>query len=389
MIRKFPFLDNYEEKIARSKDALRAFWKQEQRERIPTTVYLPGYYSIEKGMICSLGKYYSDKDANMAAQRESIESHLRILDDDYLPHFDTFFGTPVIASAFGGNVQYFDDKDPWIEGPVIHSPREIDRLKCPDPKKVGLTSRILNSIEYWKSQIDERLPMSMTDIQGPLSVAIDLMGASAFYMALYDEPKRVKVLLEMISEVLIRFLRMMLALIEGNEGIHEWTGIFYPPGCGKFRLSEDNLISISPEMYREFIHPYNELIFGEIGGGILHWCGDGSNNFENALSTKGLTGVHNSTMGDMDLILRQVETIERNNAASDRKLVYFSSMILPTRKDKVRQLLNGLKGKRGVLNFIFYTLDDFGVSFGTREERGYRKMVDDPRDVLNAFLQRE
>jgi hypothetical protein len=142
-------------------------------------------------------------------------------------------------------------------------------------------------------------------------------------------------------------------------------------------------------MYLEFIHPYNEIIFGEIGGGILHWCGDGSQNFKTVLSTKNLKGIHNSSMGDMDLIIRQVEQIQRMNADTGGKVVYFSSMMLPNQVEKARELVRRQKGLRGVLNFIFYTLDDYGLSFGQDEQRGYRKLKDDPMKILKAFLHRE
>lgn len=382
------FLVRHSERIARSKEAIAAFWNLEAQDRIPATVYIPSYYNLATGKACSAGKYYTDKATNLAAQIESMAARLDLVDDDYLPHIDTFLGTPVIASAFGGNIQFFEDKDPWIEGPIIHHPRDIDRLKKPDPAKTGLTSRILEWIGYWKAQTKGLLPISVTDIQGPLSVAIDLMGASSFYLALYDEPKRVKALLGIITETLVEFLKLLYPLIEEEDGLHEWTGLFFPKGCGRCRLSEDNLISLSPQMYMEFIHPYNEIIFREIGGGILHWCGDGSNNFQNALATKNLKGIHNSSMGDMDLIIRQIEQIQRINAETGRKLVYFSSMMLPNDAGKVQELVQRQQGMRGVLNFIFYTLDDFGLSFGHGEQRGYRKLKADPMKILKAFLNR-
>ncbi len=383
------FLSRHVDKIARSRDSMRAFWNFDATDGVPATVYVPGYWSLQKGLLCPLGKYYTDPEANLAAQLTSVRDHLEGLDDAYLPHIDTFLGTPLIASAFGGTVRFFDDKDPWIEEAVIQDPRDIDRLKRPDPAKTGLTGRILGYIEHWKMQLKDRLPLTMTDLQGPLSVAIDLMGASRFYMALYDEPRRVKSLLQMISEVTITFLKKFIPLVEQEDGIHEWTGLFFPRSRGVCRLSEDNLISLSPEMYREFIHPYNEMILGEVGGGIVHWCGDGSNNFETVLTTRGLTGVHNSTMGDMDLILRQVDRLQGFRAASGRQLVYFSSGILPTSVTQARELARRLRGKPGVMSFLFYPLDDFGIFFGKSGDRGYRKRENDPKEILDAFLKNE
>ena len=56
---------------------------------------------------------------------------------------------------------------------------------------------------------------------------------------------------------------------------------------------------------------------------MIHWCGDGSGNYHNVLATEALTGVHNSSMGDFELIIRQIDQVARVNAEQDRKIVYF------------------------------------------------------------------
>jgi hypothetical protein len=380
------FLNRYEEKIVKSRKVFASFWELEKMDHTPAAVWIPGFYSIDRGMLCSPGEYFTDKEINLNVQMESIESHLKNLDDVYIPHIDTFIGTPVIASVFGGKIKYFKDKDPWIENHIINDYKDIDRLKKPDPLKVGLTKKILEWIDFWKSATRDRIPMSITDMQGPLSVAIDLMGASKFYLGLYDDPKRVKKLLEIIAEVFIDFINIIYPRVAVEDGVNEWTGIFIPSGRGKCRLSEDNLISISSEMYSEFLHPFNEMIFKETGGGILHWCGDGSNNFENVLTSDCLTGVHNSSLGDMDLIIRQIGDINRLNTDTGKRMVYFSSMVLPNKKRWVYELLQRQRGCRGVLNFVFLPLDGYGVSFDTGEGKGgYKEMEDDSIEIVKEF----
>ena len=130
------FLARHSERIARSRKAIDAFWNMEEQDHIPATAYIPSYYNIATGATCSAGKYYTDKEVESGG-RKSNRSRLvsQAIEDDYLPHIDSFLGTPVIASAFGGKIQYFEDKDPWIEGPIIHDPRDIDRLKKPEPRR--------------------------------------------------------------------------------------------------------------------------------------------------------------------------------------------------------------------------------------------------------------
>ncbi len=381
------FLKKYAEKIAKTKQEILAFWNLEDIGKIPAIVWIPGFYSFSKGLLCSPRDYYLDKELNLQVQIESLHSHLEYLQDAYLPHIDSYIGTPVIASAFGGDVTYFQDKDPWLAQPIIHEYKDIDHIKKPDAKESGLMKKIFEWVDYWKLQTDDQIPISLTDIQGPLSVAIDLMGASKFFMGLVDDPKRIKTLLAIITEVTIEFLNLLYPKIEIEDGLHEWTGIFFPTGKGKLRLSEDNLISISPEMYRDFLHSYNEEIFNSLDGGLIHWCGNGNNNFENVLTTQNLTGIHNSSMGDMDLILDQIERVHEVNETEGEKIVYFSSMVLPTRKNKVRELLQRQRNTKGVMNCIFYSLDNYGVCFDHPDGKGgYAKLEDDPFDILSHFF---
>ena len=381
------FLKKYEEKIVKARQDILAFWNFEDLGKIPTTVWMPGFFSFSKGLLCSPGDYYRDKELNLQVQIESICSHLEHLQDAYLPHIDSYIGTPVIASAFGGQVTYFPDKDPWLAEPIIHEYRDIDHIKKPDPQESGLMKKIFEWVDYWKLQTQEKIPISMTDIQGPLSVAIDLMGANKFFLGLVDDPKRIKILLEIITEVTIEFLNLLYPKIEVEDGLHEWTGIFFPKRKGRLRLSEDNLISISPEMYRDSLHSYNEEIFNCLDGGLIHWCGNGNNNFDNVLTTQNLTGIHNSSMGDMDLILDQIERVHEVNEAEGKKLVYFSSMVLPTTKYSVQQLIKRQHNKKGVMNFIFYTLDGYGVSFDRADGKGgYAKLKDAPFDIVSQFF---
>ena len=97
------FLDRHAERIAESREAILRFWNlQPNPRRIPVTVYVPRTFSLADGALCSAGAYYTDKDANLRAQLSSLRARLECLQDDFLPYLDTYIGTPVVASAFGG-----------------------------------------------------------------------------------------------------------------------------------------------------------------------------------------------------------------------------------------------------------------------------------------------
>jgi len=62
-------------------------------------------------------------------------------------------------------------------------------------------------------------------------------------------------------------------------------------------LSDDDLVSLSPALYKEYMVPRYEKLFKDFGGGLLHWCGAGNHQLKNALSIGGLKVINNSPLG--------------------------------------------------------------------------------------------
>jgi len=61
---------------------------------------------------------------------------------------------------------------------------------------------------------------------------------------------------------------------------------------GKVRICDDSATNLSREMYCEFCKPYNEMALAALGGGWIHTCGSVHHYFEDALTTKGITGMN-------------------------------------------------------------------------------------------------
>src|ERR1019366_64890 len=64
---------------------------------------------------------------------------------------------------------------------------------------------------------------------------------------------------------------------------------------------------MSPDLYRQFVVPYNSRVFRAFGGGTLHYCGSAPQQLENFTATDGLTGVNNWCMGDFAQVFRAQE----------------------------------------------------------------------------------
>lgn len=80
---------------------------------------------------------------------------------------------------------------------------------------------------------------------------------------------------------------------------------------GRIFIREDNCMNLSPELYLEFIAPYDQRLLKKYGG-IVHFCGKGDHFIKHMAKLDGLYGVNMSQphLNDMEKIY--AATIDRN-----------------------------------------------------------------------------
>ncbi|MBI4232240.1 hypothetical protein HY605_03320, partial [Candidatus Peregrinibacteria bacterium] len=71
---------------------------------------------------------------------------------------------------------------------------------------------------------------------------------------------------------------------------------------GRCLLKDDSSVNISPDMYREFVEPYNKRIFEKAGNGGIHSCGNRDHWRECFLETPGVMSLDfgDPQMNDME-----------------------------------------------------------------------------------------
>ncbi|MDP6117659.1 MAG: uroporphyrinogen decarboxylase family protein [Planctomycetota bacterium] len=196
------------------------------------------------GGVANFLDYYFDVDTKLDAQLKLQELIPEAL---ILPGVFPDLGVVVEASAFGGQILWFEDGAPFI-GEVIHSPRDIDTLKPPKPGLAGLMPLQLTQRETMRKRLKEQgremehWAMSM----GPAEVAGLLMGYQNYYVAMYDDPKRVTCLMSLVTEFIIDWLRKQEEAIGGAEII-----------C----IADHVCNQVTPAQLREFILPHMKAIF--------------------------------------------------------------------------------------------------------------------------------
>lgn len=257
--------------------------------------------------------YFDSYSTMTGYQEKKISRHFSNLKDDYIPLLFPWYGTGVVPSAIGCNYVFRQGQEPAIEGTVIKEPQDIKKLAMPDPYKDGQMPRVLGCIDYMRANSD--IPVSFTDPQGPLNIAICLCGVENLFIWMFEYPEYVHQIMDYCTEVFIQWIKVQ----KKHAGQRPDSGAFphgmvLPEGFGGVWLSDDDCTVMSPELYKEFVVPYNSRIFTTFGGGTLHFCGTAEHQLENFLDTKGLTGINNFCMGNFRQLVKMQEMFKNKVA---------------------------------------------------------------------------
>ena len=279
----------------------------------------------------------------LAFQEDKIDGHLaRIPDDIYMPFLLPWFGTGVVPSAVGCRILFQHGEEPAVEGPIIDDPAEIARLEPPDPERDGLMPRVLACIDHFRAH--STLPISFTDNQGPLNIALNLVGLERLCIWMFERPTVVHELMDFCTTTLIDWVRLQ----KERANVPIDTGAFphmiaIPPGFGGVWLSDDDSTVISPELYRKFVVPYNGRVFEAFGGGTLHYCGNARHQLENYLATPGLVGLNAWCMGEFEQIF------EAQRVIGDRAVIMVCDYTATDIETYFRDLFSGLLARGAIV----------------------------------------
>ncbi len=263
---------------------------------VPIMINTPCYFAFGNKAVPE--DYFTDPAAMVEYQASGYEKHLALVHDDYMPYFMPWFGTGVLASAFGCKIKLEPGpgNDPAVAGPCITSSADAARLRMPDPYQDGWMPRVLDAIDYARTHSD--LPPGLTDMQGPLDTLGLMCRQAQLYEWMYKEPAMVHDLFELVTEAFIEWVKIQKKHIgEPLDQSNGLQGVWSPAGVGVWE-SDDDLVLLDPGLYREFVVPYVSRIFEAFGGGSVHFCGNGVHHIENLSFIKNLRVVNNSPLGN-------------------------------------------------------------------------------------------
>ncbi len=145
------------------------------------------------------------------------------------------------------------------------------------------------------------------DLQGPMDIC-ELLWGSSLFLDVLDEPELVRQMLDLVTDTYIAFMREWRKIVppRGDVSVH-WSLMHR----GGIMLRDDSAMNFSPEMFDEFIRPYDARLLAAFGGGGIHFCGRGDHYIASAAGIPGAYAVNLSQpeCNDMDRIFRH--TVDR------------------------------------------------------------------------------
>ena len=168
-----------------------------------------------------------------------------------------------ISADLGGDIIFEENSPPHLSQPLVTSEQELSDLMKADILKPGSrTADRVAAVRQMVSAIgNEGMVLGWVDM--PFAEACSLCGVSGFMMMVYDEPELAHRILSFLTSHVINFAA---AQIEAGAPMM---------GAGDAAAS-----LISPEMYKEFVFPYEQMVCSachKMGALVkLHICGDTS-----------------------------------------------------------------------------------------------------------------
>ena len=224
-------------------------------------------------------------DESLQSQLSFLSEYLELESDVIISYLQPWHGVGIYAAAYGCRYRWNDDAAPDVMY-KIHSLDEIETLKKPDIYDCEEMVWVLDAIKYFKEKTGDMLDIALTDTQSPSDTASLILDSTEFLVASVAEPKRIRGLLNSITDLIIEF----------SEAQIEAAGRVVHPGhimpssvkLEGISISDDNMSFISPEAYKNISLPYHNRISRHFGGLALHSCGVVAHNAELLKQTYGL-----------------------------------------------------------------------------------------------------
>jgi len=186
------------------------------------------------------------------------------------------FGTVIIASLFGGNLEQRGDNPPWIRH--FETLEEFKSVFEKDPMDFsqGICQQVINRYKFYHEvlavypNLQKSIKVVLPDLQGPID-SLELLRGSEIYTDFCLNPELVENGLRLMAKAQVGFAKYLQQFTTDNfNGFSHQQAVTIK---GNILIRNDSAIMISPEMYAEQVAPHDEFVLKELNGGGIHSCG--------------------------------------------------------------------------------------------------------------------
>jgi hypothetical protein len=208
-----------------------------------------------------------------------------------IPNFlEPWYGIGTAASAFGLEYIWKENQAPALLPTFRDTESALSNRKALPIRETSIGKRTLEMIEYFLEETSGRLPMSLCDVQSPLNTAGNLIDTNNFLVDSMIWPEKVAELLSLLAGLIADFTREQLKLL-GDAVVWPGHGFASSRVFTGFGSSDDNILMITPEAYRDLAIPSLEIMIGDTGSAAFHSCGNWSHRAQTVRFIPGLTMV--------------------------------------------------------------------------------------------------
>jgi hypothetical protein len=191
------------------------------------------------------------------------------------------YGTPIMAVLFGCELFVMPESTNTL--PTAHPipggaeamraalDRGMPSFDHPYIQRVFETGRRFMRIKAEYPKIGRHVNIYHPDLQGPFDI-FEMIFGSEIFMVLFDEPELVRQTVELIAETYIALMNEWEAIspIRKDDRLAPHWGVYHR---GAIMLRDDSAMNLSPEMFDQFVRPFDQQCLDGFGGGAMHACG--------------------------------------------------------------------------------------------------------------------
>jgi len=340
-----------------------AFWRRGDTDRPLLGVYLGGYLQQDIYRVAREGErlypeqLVPERFFDLILRRCQA---LQRLDQDLIRPLEPPASVPWLEGILGCSIRVHA-QSVWAE-PLLAEDAPLESFE-PGWSEAWVEA----AVRFERALVERfapRLPVAGPFLRGPADVIAAMIGTERLCYEFLDHPREIHRLARTCAEAWVKVSRQIMATIPPWEGGYVLGGrwLYAPQPCAY--SSEDITCIISPEAYRQFFLPYNQMMAGQFPFGFVHRHSTSSQHLTTLLDLQPGWAVEvtmdpvGPSVADILPVLRQIQEGGRslivfglNDQTEVSRLVAGLSprglcvIVQADTEDQARALLAGAKGE--------------------------------------------